>query len=73
MEVKIFEKDGVIVFQVNGEININTSPELKKSFEDKPSAKLVVDLEKVPYVDSSGLATLVEILKKTKSKGGRLG
>ena len=73
MEVKMFEKDGVNVFEVNGEINITTSPELKKSFENKPSTKLVVDLEKVPYVDSSGLATLVEILKRTKSQGGSLG
>ena len=73
MEVKSFEKEGVLVFQVNGEINISTSPELKKQFEKQPLKKVVVDLEKVNYIDSSGLATLVEILKKTKSQGGSLG
>ena len=73
MDVKSFEKDGVFVFQVNGEINISTSPELKKQFEKQPLKKVVVDLEKVNYIDSSGLATLVEILKKTKSQGGSLG
>ena len=72
MEVKSFQADGVLVFQVTGEINISTSPALKKQFEQQPSKKIVVDLEKVSYVDSSGLATLVEILKKTKSQGGRL-
>ena len=73
MDVKTFEKEGVWVFQVNGEINISTSPELKKQFEKQPSKKIVVDLEKVNYIDSSGLATLVEILKKTKTQGGSLG
>ncbi|MCG3175781.1 MAG: putative anti-sigma factor antagonist [Candidatus Omnitrophica bacterium] len=73
MTVKVIQRDGVNVFQVNGEINISTSPELRKSFETQPSKKIVVDLEKVSYIDSSGLATLVEILKKTKMQGGSLG
>ena len=73
MEVKSSEKEGVVVFQVNGEINISTSPELKRLYEKQPAKKLVVDLEKVSYIDSSGLATLVEILKKTRSQGGSLG
>lgn len=73
MEVRSFDKDGVMVFSVSGEINISTSPELKKEFEKQPLKKVVVDLEKVSYIDSSGLATLVEILKKTKSQGGSLG
>ena len=73
MEVKSFEKDGVLVFQVDGEINISTSPELKKQFEKQSSKKVVVDLLKVNYIDSSGLATLVEILKRTKMQGGMLG
>ncbi len=73
MTVKSFEKDGVAVFQVNGEINISTSPDLKKHFEKLAAKKVVVDLTEVGYVDSSGLATLVEMLKKTKSQGGSLG
>ena len=73
MEVKSLEKEGVLVFMVAGEINISTSPELKKQFEKQPSKKVVVDLEKVTYIDSSGLATLVEILKRTKTQGGNLG
>ncbi len=73
MDVKTFEKEGVFIFQVNGEINISTSPELKKQFEKQALKKVVVDLEKVNYIDSSGLATLVEILKKTKSQSGSLG
>ena len=72
MEVKSSQQNGVAVIQVTGEVNISTSPDLKKSFEKMPSLKVIIDLEKVGYVDSSGLATLVEILKKSKSQGGQL-
>lgn len=73
MEIKSFETDGVMILQVHGEININTSPELKKHFEKQATRKIIVDLTSVSYVDSSGLATLVEMLKKTKVQGGSLG
>ncbi len=73
MDVKTSQQDGVSVIQVGGEINISSSPELRKVFERETSKKIVVDLEKVSYVDSSGLATLVEMLKRTKSQGGSLG
>jgi anti-sigma B factor antagonist len=73
MNVKSYEQDGVAVFQVNGEINISTSPDLRKLFEKESKKKIVIDFEKVSYIDSSGLATLVEVLKRTKTQGGSLG
>ncbi len=73
MEVKVSQVMEIAVFQVSGEINISTSGDLKKHFEKNASKKVVVDLEKVTYIDSSGLATLVEMLKKTRSQSGALG
>ena len=70
MDVKTVQKDGVMIFQVNGEINLSTSPELRRLFEGQPSKRVVVDLEKVSYIDISGLATLVEMLKRVLSQGG---
>ena len=73
MEIKVSQVDEIAIYQVNGEINISTSPDQKKQFEKQSSKKVVVNLEKVTYIDSSGLATLVEMLKKTRSQGGALG
>ncbi len=73
MEAKLSERDGVTILHVTGEININTSPDLRKAFEKNTGKKVIVDLEKVNYIDSSGLATLVEMLKKVKNQGGSLG
>lgn len=75
MQVNMEEKGGISIVRVKGDIDINTSPDVKRSFEplikDK-KAKVVVDLKEVDYVDSSGLATLVEILKKLRAYGGKL-
>jgi anti-sigma B factor antagonist len=73
MDVKTSQQDGVAVITINGEINISTSPSLKKIFEKENAKKLVIDLERVSYIDSSGLATLVEALKRARSQGGALG
>ena len=72
MDIKNSEKDGAMIVEVNGEINISSSPELKKSFEKIQSNRVIINMAKVGYIDSSGLATLVELLKRLKMKGGSL-
>ncbi len=75
--MKIVQKQNndIIIFDIDGDIDINSSPEMREAFEDIAIAKtmkVVVNLSNVSYVDSSGLATLVEMLKKTRSYGGKL-
>jgi anti-sigma B factor antagonist len=75
MAIKTENKSGSVVCYVEGEIDINTAPEIKKNFEkilSKKEPRIVVNFTKVTYVDSSGLATLVEILKFMRSYGGKL-
>lgn len=75
MQIKQVEKDGIVICYLTGEIDINTSPQAKK-FLDKLIAskkeKIVLCFKDVSYVDSSGLATLVEILKGLRTYGGKL-
>ena len=75
MAVRVEVKNNLTVCYVDGEININSSPDIKKSFDKliaKKTPRIVVNLSKVTYVDSSGLATLVEILKNMRAYGGKL-
>ncbi|MFH1593538.1 MAG: STAS domain-containing protein [Candidatus Omnitrophota bacterium] len=75
MQVRQEEKSGILVCYLNGEIDINTAPQLKKIFDrivDAKKEKLIMNFKDVSYVDSSGLATLVEILKGLRSYGGKL-
>lgn len=75
MQITNVEKNGVLVCCVSGEIDINTSPQVKKIFDRiiaSKKEKIVINLKEVAYIDSSGLATLVEILKGLRVYGGKL-
>jgi len=75
MAVKTEVKNGLTICRVDGEIDINSSPDIKKAFDKllaKKEPKIVINFSQVTYVDSSGLATLVEILKNMRSYGGKM-
>ncbi len=75
MNLKFENKGETMVCRIDGDVDINTSPSIKKLFDKalaKKAAKMVVNLQGVNYVDSSGLATLVEILKNMRQYGGKL-
>ncbi|MEM0984145.1 MAG: STAS domain-containing protein [Planctomycetota bacterium] len=53
-----------------GNVDMSTSPELRQALRsalDSSPARLIVDLSDVSYMDSSGLATLVEAMRTAKS------
>jgi len=75
MQIKQEDKAGVLVCYMNGEIDINTAPQVKKIFDKiigSKKEKIILNFKDVSYVDSSGLATLVEVLKGLRSYGGKL-
>ncbi len=67
MELHVDRTDsGIVIVAVSGEVDMNTSLEVRSAltplFAENPKA-LVVDLSGVGYMDSSGVATLVEGLQ----------
>ena len=62
------------VFSPEGAIDLHVSPELRASLlqiiDQKPK-RLVVDLTRVPYVDSSGIAVLILAMQSLEHEGGR--
>ncbi len=75
MRINKTKQKDIIICNVNGDIDINSSPDIRKTFDDLTKIqekKIIINLKEVSYIDSSGLATLVEVLKKTKNYGGRL-
>lgn len=75
MKIKEERKNDILVFFLDGEINIANSPELRKGFEGimkKNEKKIIVDFVGVSYIDSSGLATLIEMFQRLKKVGGHL-
>lgn len=62
---------GVAVVVVTDDIDMSRSPDLRSAIKSaiKPGLeRIVIDLEQVQYMDSSGLATLVEAMRLTKGQ-----
>lgn len=72
MEEIRFKKidDGCIIY-ATGEIDLSNSHQLRKTILAalKTNQKVYVDLSAVDYIDSSGIASLVEGLQFSKSTG----
>jgi len=67
--------DGIEVIDVQGEIDIYTASRLRELVIDlvgKGSYQLVVDLDKVGFLDSTGLGVLVGGLKRVRAHNGSL-
>lgn len=72
LDLEIVVDDKHYVIKVSGEVDLYSSPTLREAIlkaVPKLSGALGVDLSDVPYMDSSGVATLVEALKATGKKG----
>jgi anti-sigma B factor antagonist len=67
--------DAPNVLPLEGEIDLHVSPRVAASLgaiiEQKPQ-RLVVDLSAVSYIDSSGLAVLIEGMQNVEAYGGKL-
>jgi anti-sigma B factor antagonist len=64
------------VLPLNGEIDLHVSSEVAGSLRTMIAGKpkqVVVDLTKVTYLDSSGLAVLIEGMQNVREYGGRFG
>ncbi len=75
MEIKSTNEDGIITVLPEGDVDMHSSPllraELKKYYNNDTKA-ILIDLSKVPYMDSSGIASLVECLQWEKANGKKM-
>ncbi len=77
MDLKLghYAKDGIEVIDIRGEIDMYTAPRLRELLIDlvsKGSYQLVVNLDKVGFLDSTGLGVLVGGLKRVRAHDGSL-
>jgi len=74
MEHTVFEELGYHIVALIGEIDLETSPKARQILLDTvdQSAKVLIDMGSVTYIDSSGIATLVEAFQRAKKNRGQL-
>ena len=75
LRMEVSDGDGVPVVSVHGEVDVSTAPRLRQELIEiatSGSTRVVVDLEPVEFLDSTGLGVLVSGLKRFRTLGGDL-
>ena len=71
----VTERDGWAVLAVSGEVDVATVPRLREQLHGlvaQGSNRIIVDLDGVDFLDSTGLGVLVGALKRVRSNDGEL-
>lgn len=63
------------VVRLSGNVDLEHSPDIRKTLLEAVAEKVnvFVDLSEVTYIDSSGIACLVEALQTARNHGANLG
>ncbi len=75
MEVRVEDRNAAKVVLVKGDVDMGSSRKLREVLKDltsKKTKRIVIHLKDMPYIDSSGLATLVECFRETQKYKGEL-
>ena len=75
MQISARRVDKTTIFDIVGDIDLANSPQIRKAvlheIREERTPKVVMNLTKVRYIDSSGVASLVEGLKAARDQGLR--
>ncbi len=73
--VSCFLSEGIFVLQLDGEININSITDMRQKVESyriEQYKKFMIDLQKMSFLDSSGLGYLLILIKQVKDSKGEI-
>ncbi len=75
MEINVKRDGPSSVVYVSGDVDLYSSPQLRETvldlFQNRGQEKVIVNLSAVEYIDSSGIASLVEGLQEARKRKGR--
>jgi anti-sigma B factor antagonist len=75
LRTEVTEIAGWTIVHVYGELDVATTPDLREllvGLVSGGSTKLVLDLDGVDFLDSTGLGTIISALKRARTHGGDL-
>jgi anti-sigma B factor antagonist len=75
LEITTVQADGVCMMSLDGEVDVYTAPRLKESLIgqiESGCSRIIVDLQDVGFIDSSGLGVLVGGLRRAKERDGTI-
>lgn len=75
MEIVVNEQENVCILNLKGRLDLASGSSLKeevKKLFDQDKTSIHLNLSEVEFINSSGLGSLVSLMKETRVKKGRL-
>ncbi|MBK7405280.1 MAG: STAS domain-containing protein [Phycisphaerales bacterium] len=75
LPVDIDRRPGATILSPRGDVDMSRAPSFRERVREAQAgrpARLVIDMGAVEYMDSSGLATLVEAMRNARTEGVEL-
>lgn len=75
MEIRNSRVNGYPFLEVSGRVDLHTSSKLRSALNQWVSKKascVLVEVDNVSHMDTSGVATLIECQREMKEQGGKL-
>ena len=66
----------VTLFDIKGDVMIDSEPFLKEAYKnanDQGTSKILLNFDQNAYIDSGGIAVLIQLLAETKKNKQRVG
>jgi len=73
VQIDVTKEGDVVVVTVEGDLDSSSAPDLRARFEElieQRENQYVIDLTGVPFMDSSGIAALVNLFKRVRIGAG---
>jgi len=73
MNIDVTQSSGVAVVVPRGDLDMAAVPDVRNALTgllDNGQSRLLIDLDDVGYIDSSGMGTLIAAMKQARAAGG---
>lgn len=75
MKIQSKQISDICILELEGEVDAEHAPQLKKSLvmaQEEFAKNFVLDLNKVSFIDSTGLGVMISLMRQLKKAGGKL-
>ena len=76
-EIKVERKNDITLLNIQGDVTAHSEPHINEAYksasDQEPSQKILLQFEEEAYINSGGIAVLIQILAQTQKNNQQIG